>query len=433
MRIANLPADIGDCSCGMRHTCVIKCVEYGRGAVEAIPEILKEYKNIILISDDNTYRACGERVYALLSGFEVTNLVLHRGGVLIPNEEAIAEVNEHFTDKIEIIVGVGSGVINDLCKYVSFNAKLPYMIVATAPSMDGYASVGAAMITDGMKVTYNAHTPTYIVGDTDVLKDAPMDMIRSGVGDILGKISCLNDWKLSHIINGEHFCEMIYNMVAEEIENSKRDIDAVQERDADSIERLFHSLIMVGIGMSYMGNSRPASGSEHHLAHFYEIVNIIKDKPYFPHGTDVAYGTLASCTISHLLASRDPATFARVHNEDAWNSEIERVYTEIADSIKALQAKVGFYATDRLPTIVAKWGEIKATLLSVPSGDEITDMLTRLGLPIDEYKKMYGRDMIRDSVEFAKDLKDRYTLLWLANDAGLLREYANIYTAKLFG
>ena len=88
-----------------------------------------------------------------------------------------------------MIVGIGSGVIQDLCKYVSFNKNLPYFIIATAPSMDGYASKGAAMITDNMKVTYNAHVPEVIIGDVDILKNAPMDMIKSGYGDILGKFS----------------------------------------------------------------------------------------------------------------------------------------------------------------------------------------------------------------------------------------------------
>ena len=94
-----------------------------------------------------------------------------------------------------MIIGIGLGVIQDLCKYVSYNAKLPYFIVATAPSMDGYALKGAAMIMGNMKVTYNAHVPEAIIADTEILKDAPMDIIRSGYGDILGKFSCLNAWR----------------------------------------------------------------------------------------------------------------------------------------------------------------------------------------------------------------------------------------------
>jgi len=43
---------------------------------------------------------------------------------------------------------------------------------------------------------------------------------------------------------------------------------------------------------------------------------------------------------------------------------------------------------------------------------------------MDEYWNMYGEDMIKDSIVFAKDTKDRYTVLWLLHDIGLLEDYA---------
>ena len=88
-------------------------------------------------------------------------------------------------------------------------SKIPYIIVATAPSMDGYASDGAAMILGGMKETVKAGLPKAIIADTNVLKNAPMDMIKAGYGDIIGKYSALNDWKFANIVYGEFFCNYI--------------------------------------------------------------------------------------------------------------------------------------------------------------------------------------------------------------------------------
>ena len=136
---------------------------------------------------------------------------------LIPNEDALATLEAAVTGDTQLIVGVGSGVINDICKQVSFVKGLPYYIVATAPSMDGYTSVGSALILKGMKVTLNARPPKAIVADTQVLKSAPLDMIQAGVGDILGKYSCLNDWKLSALVNGEYFCQKVYDLVYEAV------------------------------------------------------------------------------------------------------------------------------------------------------------------------------------------------------------------------
>ena len=190
------------CACGRTHTCAIEHIIIKQGANKELGALLGEYKNVLLVADTNTYAACGEEIKAQIDDRLEGEHIFVREGLVIPNEEACAEVFARLTEKTDLIVGVGSGVIQDICKYVSFEKKLPYYIVATAPSMDGYASVGAAMIMGGMKVTYSTHVPKVIIGDINVLKDAPMEMIQSGYGDILGKYSCLNDWKLARVVRG---------------------------------------------------------------------------------------------------------------------------------------------------------------------------------------------------------------------------------------
>ena len=210
-----------DCLCGKKHSCDIKAVIIKEGAIFEIPSLIDSYENILLIADKNTYQVCGDAVRKQLGEKCENSLVFECEGYLVPDEEAVSTAQKYLTDKTDLIVGIGSGVIQDLCKYVSFEAKLPYHIVATAPSMDGYASVGAAMIMGNMKVTYSAHVPEAIIGDVNILKEAPMDMIKSGYGDILGKFSCLNDWKLANIVNGEYICEYVYNMTAEMLDKTK--------------------------------------------------------------------------------------------------------------------------------------------------------------------------------------------------------------------
>ena len=174
--------------------------------------------------------ACGKQAQEILGAKIADTLVFTCEGFLVPDEKAVAEVEKHL-DGIDFIVGVGSGVINDICKYVSFNHSMQYMIVGTAPSMDGYASSGAAMIMGGMKITYTTHAPAYIVADVDVIKNAPLDMIRSGYGDIIGKYSSLNDWKLAALINHEHFCPDIYKLVYEVTNETRRQVKNIVARD----------------------------------------------------------------------------------------------------------------------------------------------------------------------------------------------------------
>ena len=162
------------CSCGQKHSCDIKEILVEKGALDKIPGFLAGHKNALLVSDGNTKPLCGEKVLEKLrgAGMNVTEAFFNQTSLVIPDEHSIAFVDSFVTADTDVIVGVGSGVINDLCKYVSFTHKLPYMIVATAPSMDGYASKGAAMIISGMKVTYTTHVASWIVGDTDILANA---------------------------------------------------------------------------------------------------------------------------------------------------------------------------------------------------------------------------------------------------------------------
>jgi len=307
-------------------------------------------------------------------------------------------------------------VIQDLCKCVSFQEKLPYHIIATAPSMDGYASVGAAMIIGGMKVTYTAHVPEVIIGDIDILKDAPMDMIKSGYGDILGKYSCLNDWKLSKVVRGEYFCQYVYDLTFDMLYKTKDLGPALLQRDPDAIQTLMEAIIGVGVCMALVGNSRPASGSEHHLSHFFEITGIVDDTPYFMHGTDVAYSCVYTEKLREELLALDKAPENTRLSREAWEAEIRRIYTKIADEVIALQDKMGWYQEDRWPTYSAKWEEIKDVLREVPSSEELTNYLKSIEMDVAEFEKLYGREKIENALKFAKDLKDRYTVLWMYYD-----------------
>lgn len=404
------------CDCGMVHSCSIKHILIGSDVLPKYLPILADYNKILLVADTNTYAVFGKQVEAALSNKVEHVLVYKRDGLLVPNEEAVAEMQEKLTSETDLIVGVGSGVIQDLCKYVSFHANLPYHIVATAPSMDGYASKGAAMIMENMKITYNARVPEAIIGDSEILKDAPMEMIQSGYGDILGKYSCLNDWKLSRVVNNEYFCQYVYDLTYEMLTKTKDLGPKLLARDADAIAILMESLVGVGIAMAYVGNSRPASGSEHHLSHFFEITGILEDAPYFMHGTDVVYSAVYTQKLRETLLNMDAPKAHTIPSREAWEENIRRVYGIAADGVIALQDKLGWYQIDRFPVYAEKWNEIKDVLREVPSSETLTNYVASIGLDIAEYERLYGEKKIQDAILYAKDLKDRYTVLWMYYD-----------------
>ncbi len=401
------------CACGKKHSCNIRQVLIEQGAVSGIYNMAENYGNILLVADENTYAICGKTVEELLKEKLLNKLVYKGSGLLIPDEKAVEELDNAVSDKTDLIVGVGSGVIQDLCKYVSFNRGLPYYIVATAPSMDGYASTGAAMIAGNMKVTYSAHVPEVIIADVDILKNAPTEMIQSGYGDIIGKLSCLNDWRLAALVNNEYFCRYVYDLTMQMTESIKDDGPLLLKREPSAIKRLMEALVGVGIAMAYVGNSRPASGSEHHLSHFFEVTGILNGEPYFIHGTDVAFSTLYTCRMREEILGLDEPRQAQEFNRAVWERKIREIYGSAAAGVIELQDKSGEYAKDKISVYKQKWDEIKEILSDAPSSEEIEGYLKSVGLDIADFRKMYSKEKLENAKWYAKDLKDRYSVLWL--------------------
>ena len=410
--------------CGMIHDCDIQKVLIEKNAAVKAADLLGNLQKALIVSDGNT-RALG--VQSILQALKTKNITAEEAffdtkELIIPDEKAIDFILSKTDENTQVIIGVGAGVLNDLCKYVSFLKNIPYMIVATAPSMDGYASKGAALILEGMKVTKNAHVPTWIVADTDVLAQAPLEMIQSGIGDILGKYSCLNDWKLSHLITDEIFCQNIFDMVKEQTDVIARNISGCMSRSSEAIGVLMEALVEVGIAMSYMGNSRPASGSEHHFSHFFEIVGILNNRPYLPHGIDVAYSAVLTCRLRQAALQLTPQSFHYAFNLQSYSQKAQEVFGPLTQEVLTLQEKVGFYNENRVEPIKDRWGAIRQCLQEAADAQGLEKMLNQTGLTMEAFKDFYDEDFIRTCMVYAKDLKDRYTVLWMLNDIGALEK-----------
>lgn len=401
------------CACGRTHTCDIEYVYIERNAIRRLGEICGSHRSILIVADENTFAAAGEKTVSALAGKCIRNVIFSGSEILVPNEAAISAVQDALSDA-DLIVGIGSGVIQDLCKYVSFESKIPYIIVATAPSMDGYASNGAAMITGGMKVTYPAGLPIAIIADTEVIRNAPIEMLKAGYGDIIGKFSALNDWKLSHLINDEYFCPYIYDLTYAQVQKTLSLAHGILQRNEESIKALMEALVIIGILMSFAGSSRPASGSEHHLSHFFEITGILDGAPYFPHGIDVAYSTVITAKLREQILSRPfPSAIYRAAPED-YVKTMTQIYKSAANGCIALQEKAGNYSADR--GYRQKEEGIRAILGEMPTADEVSQMLSLAGLDMASFYQLYGNEKIEQAILYAKDLKDRYSVLWLNYD-----------------
>ncbi len=404
------------CSCGKNHSCDIDFVAVEPDALWHLEHLTKDYTSVLLVADENTWAAAGKKTEAALPGKQIHRVIFPGNTVLIPDERAIERV-ETALGTTELIIGIGSGVIQDLCKYVSFDRKIPYIIAATAPSMDGYASTGAAMILEGMKVTVAAGLPRAILADTAVLCNAPMDMIRAGYGDILGKYSALNDWRLSQAVTGEYFCQWIYDLTMDCLKKTLRLSNGLVNRDEASVKVLMEALVIVGIAMSFAGSSRPASGSEHHLSHYFEITGIVHDQFYFTHGIDVAYSTVITAKLRRKLLESQWSQVTFRPEKTRYEQDMERIYgADVARGCIALQEKVGCYQKDMARVYHEKEEDIRQILAQMPAAEDIEAALLAVGLDMEAFYREYSPEKLADAVRYGKDLKDRYSVLWMYYD-----------------
>jgi len=426
------------CSCGRIHRCNIGDIIIKKGATSQIVTLLHKYHSVkpLVVCDQNTYEIAGKSVEDLLdrNSFEY-EMFIFPSKTPSADMEACLLLERNLASDVDLIIAVGSGTINDVCRYVSFKKELPYFIFGTAPSMDGFASDVSPLIVDNLKTTYSAHVPTAIIGDIDILKDAPLNMIAAGAGDIFGKYTCLCDWKLSNIVTNEYYCEEIAELVAHSIEvvvESCKKIDS--DREA-AVESIMEGLILSGIAMAYAGNSRPASGSEHHLSHYWEMMFLFDNKKPIFHGTKVGIGTIVVLKLYEEFKKIKP-DFEKAFkscegfDREKWNQDMLAYYRQAAGGVLELEDKIHKNSEEnvktRLNIVKDKWEEILKLIESLPSAEYVTKLLEDISAPTLPSQIGVSDDEIRRAVICAKELRNRYGLLQMLYDFGLIEEYSKL-------
>ncbi len=296
-----------DCECGRNHSINIENIIVEKGAVKMLPQILSEYKGkkTLMVSDPNTYEACGKEVERALKDFNITSFVFkdkHIDATLHYTGRLLVEVDPSY----EFILGVGSGVINDMCRTVSYRIGVPYAIVGTASSMDGYASTISPTFVDGQKTLVAGSIATNIVGDLDVLEKAPKIMLKAGFGDVLGKAIAHADWDLAQAHTNTHMCYTCKSIVKKAYDKCIENIDGILTQSSEAVKAVFEALVLSGMAIGLYEDSRPASGSEHMFGHFWDISAINTNRSHPLHGISVGTGTYVCALIAKELKDSLP-------------------------------------------------------------------------------------------------------------------------------
>lgn len=421
------------CQCGRHHDAAIDEVVIGRGVLSRIPEFVSKYGAVrpFLLADVNTYTAAGEAVENILacSGIACSRYVFPQSG-LEPNEEAVGSAVMHFDTRCDLIIGVGSGVINDIGKILSNLTGRKYMIVATAPSMDGYASATSSMSLDGLKVSMNSRCADVIIGDTDVLKNAPKHMLASGLGDMLAKYISIAEWRIARLITGEYYCERVAQMIRSALKKCVDNAEGLLRRDEAAVEAVFEGLVIGGIAMAYAGVSRPASGVEHYFSHVWDMRGLEFGTPVELHGIQCAMATYHAARLYEAVKQYTPdperaAEYVERFDYEHWKQELKDFLGAGADTMIVLEAREGKYRKESHPGRYARieenWDKILRILdEELPASEEIGKTLDTIGISRDLGHIGVNRQCAQMTFRATKDIRDKYVLSRLAWDLGIL-------------
>ncbi|MDR3574298.1 MAG: iron-containing alcohol dehydrogenase [Anaerolineaceae bacterium] len=364
----------------------------GEGALEKLVDYCQTHQldRFLLVADENTYRVLGQHAEASLKeqGWDI-RCVLLSGGEVVADESRLVEVLVVAGNEQRTFLSVGSGTITDITRFTSHRSHNRFISLPTAPSVDGYTSVGAPLILKSFKRTIPAHPPEAIFADLKTLCEAPRPMVAAGFGDILGKLTAIADWKLGHLVWDEPYSEDIARRVQHALSESMENLDEICRALPHGIARLMMGLFETGQCIADFGNSRPVSGSEHLLSHYWEIKLLQSHRPAQLHGAQVGVGTVLAARMYERLRGLDQAGAQARLQAYVWpdpQDEIVRIrqaYGPAAPEVIATHQDFLYLNPQAVQAlkqrIIQSWAEIQNIAAPVPSAAQVIDLLEQAG------------------------------------------------------
>ena len=367
-----------------------------------------------VVSDENTHPILGARVAEGL--LPAATIVLQKPHA---DAETVARLQAE-TAAADALLAVGSGTINDLCKYAAFLDRKPYAVFGTAPSMNGYTSPTAAIAVHGHKRSLPAAAPAAVFLDLNILARAPVRLIRSGLGDSVCRSTAQADWLLAHLLRDEPYREAPFALLAEDEDRLFAVSGNLLRGDLDAMLLLARALVLSGFGMAICGSSKPASQGEHLISHYVDMTGDPAWPPNF-HGEQIGVATLTMARLQEaMLTAPAPRLYPSERNRDALLAQFgpqlgEACWSEFAKKRldKEAAAAISARAAARWPEIRHRIGAIRRPMR------ELEGALRRAGAPTTPAALGWPPAFYRQAVRHAREIRNRWTFLDLAADTGV--------------
>ncbi len=383
---------------------------------------------IAVVADADTWEAMGRRVAGAIAGLGAVDVVI----LDCPHADlAAAAALRARLDRVDAVVAVGSGTINDLCKYVTAQDGRKYCVFGTAASMNGYTSTTASMTLDsGLKVSLPAHAPAGFFVDLAVSAAAPRRLAAAGFGDCLCRSVAQIDWWMSHRLLGTDYWREPYLIeLADEAELNAR-AAGVGAGDVTAIGYLYRVLTLCGLGISFTGVSHHGSMGEHQISHYIDCF-ARERHPGTLHGQQVGVASLTMARLQQDILSREtPPTLrpTRIDPDDMARRMGPAIAAQCLEEYrrKALDAAGAEALNERLARI---WPELRreCQAMALPVG-EMTAMLRAAGGALSAAELGVPVAFWREAVRHAHEMRNRFSFADIACDAGMLDAFAEAET-----
>jgi glycerol-1-phosphate dehydrogenase [NAD(P)+] len=395
-----------------------------QGREAELVSALRLGRDYAVVSDAATREAMGARVAKALRPLgSVSEIVLDHPHADAGQVESLKEKLAGF----DAVVAVGSGTINDLCKYVTDLDGRRYCVFGTAASMNGYTSTTASITLDsGLKVSLPSHGPSGVFMDLGVNAAAPRHLAASGFADCLVRSVAQIDWWMSHRLLGTAYSNLPYTLeLADEAELNARAAD-LPKGDVSAVGYLLRVLTLCGFGVSFTGVSNHGSMGEHQISHYIDCFAGPRH-PGTLHGQQVGVATLTVARLQqHMLASETAPIVNPTQIDEA--AMARRMGPAVAAGcVKELRKKTFDAEGARAfnVRIAALWPELRreCAAFMIPA-DELRRMLAAAKGPTTAKELGLDVDFYREAIVHCREMRDRFSFLDIAADGGWLEEFA---------
>ncbi|MBR2444669.1 MAG: sn-glycerol-1-phosphate dehydrogenase [Clostridia bacterium] len=399
----------GICACGKNHNMTTELCIIEAGCLSEINTYIDNCGlsgYCVAIYDENTYRAT-EGMHPEAS----KEIILCPDGLHADNH-GVALALEQLPNKCDYLIAIGSGTIHDITRYLAYTKNVPFVSCPTAASVDGFCSSVAAMTWDGFKKTFTAVAPKIVVADLDIISKAPAFLTSSGFGDMIGKFIALADWKIAHGLTGEYFCPVIHDMTLDATKAVMESAEDIKNRDISAFEKLMYGLLMSGLAMQLLGNSRCASGAEHHISHLIEMqpdgLDVCSDAL---HGEKVGVGTLIASKEYHRIKN-NPSLLCGNYLP-ASNDYIEDMFgNKLKESIiKENENDCALGITEK--NLMSHFDGICEIIKSIPTYEELIKIYKTLGAKTSLRDIDVSENKLCALLEYSPLVRNRLTLMRL--------------------